>query len=175
MIWYTPTDKHDVRYMPGDIALYGIHLQTSPVRCTLADIALYDMVYTNRQARCIWYMTADTALYGIHLQTSTHCTVYACRHSSVRYGIHLQTSAMYGTCPQTERCIAYTCRQALYGIRLQTKVCMIWYTPTDKRDVWYMPADITLYGIHLQTSTVRYTLADIALYDRVYACGHSFV
>ena len=52
---------------------------------------------------------------------------------------------------------------------------MIWYTPTDKRDVWYMPADIVLYGIHLQTSTVRYTLAVIALYDRVYACKHSSV
>ena len=52
---------------------------------------------------------------------------------------------------------------------------MIWYTPTDKRDVWYMPADITLYGIHPQTSTVRYTLADIALYDRVYAGKHSSV
>jgi hypothetical protein len=52
---------------------------------------------------------------------------------------------------------------------------MIWYTPTDKRDVWYMPADRALYGIHLQTSTVRYKLADIALYDRVYAGRHSSV
>jgi hypothetical protein len=29
MIWYTPTDKRDVRYMPADIALYCIHLHTS--------------------------------------------------------------------------------------------------------------------------------------------------
>jgi hypothetical protein len=49
---------------------------------------------------------------------------------------------------------------------------MIWYTPTDKRDVWYMPADRALYGIHLQTSTVRCTPADIALYDiHPHACN----
>ena len=75
MIWYTPTDKRDVRYMPADIALYGIHLQTSTVRYTLADIALYDMVYTYRQARCmvhstVWHTPADKqALHGIRLQT----------------------------------------------------------------------------------------------------------
>ena len=49
---------------------------------------------------------------------------------------------------------------------------MIWYTPTDKRDVWYMHADIALYCIRIQSSTVWYTLADIALYDiNPHACN----
>ena len=49
---------------------------------------------------------------------------------------------------------------------------MIWYTPTDKRDVWYMHADRALYCIHIQSSTVWYTLADIALYDtNPHACN----
>jgi len=81
MIWYTPTDKHDVRYMPGDIALYVIHLQTSTVRYTPADIALYDMVYTYRQARCMVHARRQSAVW--HTPADKHCAVYACRHSSV--------------------------------------------------------------------------------------------
>ena len=50
--------------------MYCINPQTSTVWYKLADMALYDTVYTYRQARC-WYMHADRALYGIHLQTST--------------------------------------------------------------------------------------------------------
>ena len=77
----TPTDKRDVWYMPADIALYGIHLQTSIVRYTPADIALYDMAYANRQARRRVHARRQSAV--LHTHTVKHCTVYACRHSSV--------------------------------------------------------------------------------------------
>ena len=80
-VWYTPTDKCDVWHMPVDIVLYGIHLHTSTARYTPADIVLYDMVYTYRQARCMVHVRRHSAVW--HTPADKRCTVYACRHSSV--------------------------------------------------------------------------------------------
>ena len=70
MIWYTPTDKRDVRYMPADIALYGIHLQTSK-HCT---------VYACRHS-AVWYTPTDIAPYDTNPHTCNlvRCSAHACQ------------------------------------------------------------------------------------------------
>ena len=153
MIWYTPTDKHDVRYMPGDIALYVIHLQTSTVRYTPADIALYDInPHACNPVRCGSHACQRlvSATYSrppavlrcavlLHNNSScsSHYTAYTHTPAEmVLYGIHLQTRTPYARSPSS-------CARAQRQVRLALRV---WLPETDLLELSYLP-ETTLFEI----------------------------
>ena len=149
-VWYTPTD----------IARRAVHARRhSAVWHTPAD--KHCMVYACRHS-AVWYTPTDIALYDTNPHTCNlvRCSAHACQRlvSAARSRfpavlrcvvlMHNNSSCSshhtaYTHTPADKHCMVCSCRQARCTAHARRHSA-----------VWHTPADIALYGRHVQTSAM---------------------